>query len=378
MQMNGSEMQWHVHGGRNGIIELLRFVCALIVVLFHTGFLVKGRSLADGPLFFTAGSCAVEFFFVLSGFLMARSIAKKHASGATGGSIGSETFDFVFKKMCRLWPHVLLSCSMILCVNVFVGRMTVQAAMLKAWTCISELLFVHMSGFTYGMINGHLWYLSAMLLAMWTLYPLARTKSNLFNFVIAPLMALLLIGWLVQANGGVGRPVVRSGFFLNGLVRAFAEVCAGCFCFEVSERLSANRRLQKRQGLAILLWSVCVAVALFWMWRNFGGSVFHLLLLFCVIITLSFSLPVFEMKQGGRLYHVCKWLGALSLPIYIHQNWAIVIGGIIYPSIETFGIYTKGVLVVLAILLPFSIVAELTFRGLRMNCLGYGKEKGVG
>lgn len=349
-------------GGKNIIVELLRFACALVVVLFHTRFMVKNRSLSDGFLFFSTGSCAVEFFFVLSGFLMARSISQRSEYEETSSSLGDETFNFIFTKMCRLWPHVLLSCAMILCVEISVGRMTLLDALFKVWTCLSELLFVHMSGFSYGMINGHFWYLSALILSVWLLYPIARSRPNLFNLVIAPLVALFLIGWMVQINGGVGRPVVRSGIIFNGLIRSLAEVCAGCFCYAISRRLSANRNFIERTLPLLFLWFICVVVAFCWMWQSFGGSVFHLLILFCIIITLSFSMPVFEIKNNASLYKFCKWLGALSLPIYIHQNWAIRLGNVVYPVIDTFSVYLKGVAVVLLVLLPFSMLSEFFFR----------------
>jgi len=54
---------------RNSIVELLRFLCALVVVNGHGYFPWKGR-------YFTSGTLIVEFFFVLSGYLFFASYKK--------------------------------------------------------------------------------------------------------------------------------------------------------------------------------------------------------------------------------------------------------------------------------------------------------------
>ena len=61
---------------KNGGIELLRFLFCLIVLLFHEQkYLLGEASLKHGVrlAFFPHGSIGVEFFFVLSGALMASS-----------------------------------------------------------------------------------------------------------------------------------------------------------------------------------------------------------------------------------------------------------------------------------------------------------------
>lgn len=54
---------------RNGLIELYRFLFALWVVYYHSFFVVKTNQ-------FNHGYIAVEFFFILSGFYLLRSIDK--------------------------------------------------------------------------------------------------------------------------------------------------------------------------------------------------------------------------------------------------------------------------------------------------------------
>ncbi len=60
---------------KNGKIELLRFVFALTVVIFH----LNVDWYNHGLQLMYHGNMGVEFFFLVSGFLMARSIQQRIA-----------------------------------------------------------------------------------------------------------------------------------------------------------------------------------------------------------------------------------------------------------------------------------------------------------
>ena len=78
--------------GRLPGLEALRFVAALCILLLHT------RAVFGGQRTFGHGYLAVEFFLMLSGFLMA------HAQeGRIGAPLG-----FMVKRYMRLWPTMAL------------------------------------------------------------------------------------------------------------------------------------------------------------------------------------------------------------------------------------------------------------------------------
>lgn len=348
-----SIMKYTANHPRNALIEVLRFAFSIIIVLFHTGFLVKGRELTDGNVFFKGGSCAVEFFFVLSGFLMAKSIASKKPL-QNASEIAEETFGYVFSKMRRLWPHILLSITIILLLEVIFGRLSPGGAVIKVWNNVSELFFIQMSGFEYGTINGHLWYVSAMILAMWVLYPVARSAPVLFNLVIAPVIGIFIVGWMIQSIGGVGRPFGKTGFLFNGMFRAFAEIALGCFCYALAERIKTASRVCRPVLAGLIL--ISLVMSMFWMWNPFGGSAFHLLGLFSVIVVCSFAVTGDGCGRSRKCAAICGWLGSLSVPVYIHQNWAIKLGGFLYPSITSFDLYLKVTVLIVAVVTCFSAV----------------------
>ena len=57
---------------RNNLVELARFLFSILVVGYH----IQMTFLGDDINFFENGALAVEFFFLISGYFLARSIEK--------------------------------------------------------------------------------------------------------------------------------------------------------------------------------------------------------------------------------------------------------------------------------------------------------------
>lgn len=319
----------------NGWIELLRFALAGIIVVYHCSFIAVNRKILDGGLLFQGGSCAVEFFFVLSGYLFARSISRMNSPC---GDLGGEALGFVLRKAKRIWPYSLVSSFVILSLDVVCNGGMVGAALGRVWACLPELCFLQQCGLASQSINGHMWYVSAMLITIFALYPFARKFPSLFNRMVAPMVAIVLIGILFQLNHGLGRPVKWNGFMMNGLARAFAEICVGCFCFSIVQRLNV-RKPARWVGSSVAI--IALTLFLAWLWKPFGGSAFHLLFPVGVLVVVIFSGMVPSIPE--RLSGLAAFLGSLSLPIYVNQHWAIDIVHKLNPDVIHFSDYVTCV-----------------------------------
>ena len=88
---------------RNGKIEFLRFVFCCVVMIFH------GKScMNDGTIeIMFSGRLGVEFFFLVSGFLMAVSLERVTCFSEL--SVAKETGRFIVKKAKSLYPMVVIA-----------------------------------------------------------------------------------------------------------------------------------------------------------------------------------------------------------------------------------------------------------------------------
>ena len=88
-------------GGRGGALDVLRFVAALFVVIFHFG-PEAPTPLADLHGFFGRGYMATDFFLLLSGFVL----AKAYGKGVVAGKVTLGRF--WLKRFARCYPtHII-------------------------------------------------------------------------------------------------------------------------------------------------------------------------------------------------------------------------------------------------------------------------------
>lgn len=96
---------------RNGKIELLRFIFCIFILFYHIGLPIYGRSdtpiIGDHITFFSKGYLGVEFFFLVTGFLMARSAHKTNRT--SNNSVGTDSLRFMKKKIWSIFPYHLVA-----------------------------------------------------------------------------------------------------------------------------------------------------------------------------------------------------------------------------------------------------------------------------
>lgn len=89
---------------KNGELEFFRFLFSIIIVLHHSRYLV-----GDKNCVLLGGALAVEFFFILSGCLMAQSIEEERIHHADTSYIGKDTFLFLKRKVKGFFPQILFA-----------------------------------------------------------------------------------------------------------------------------------------------------------------------------------------------------------------------------------------------------------------------------
>ena len=232
---------------RNGEIEVLRLFFTVAVLLFHSQYVSNGESY---PLFH-GGWLGVEFFFLVSGYLMA-SYEDTLPSSMEETKIGSDTACFVFHKAKILYPYMAFA--------VFIYLLGWRAFTNGA--VFPPLTSGDLKGFISGALNfifpfslgfrdysylGYSWYLSSMIWGMMLLFPLLRRSRDLFYCVLAPVFVGFGLGYYSWHYTMLGYITTDNYLFSAGLIRGIAEISMGCLCYKISKKLLGGGVMDKKR-----------------------------------------------------------------------------------------------------------------------------------
>lgn len=157
-------------------LSLLRFIAAIVVILFHN----KGESefLKIAPKILSAGTHMVTFFFVLSGFTLVVAYYKKEKLFIR---------EFYIKRIAKIFPIYLLALILSCIIEIIEGNLDILALILNIFLLQSWFPPYPLS------INSPGWFLS-VLVFFYALFPIALSYLKKFN---PDPRRILLIGLLI-------------------------------------------------------------------------------------------------------------------------------------------------------------------------------------
>ena len=298
---------------RNGAIDFFRFYFCIMIVLRHSA-----HALPDGFYeIMSGGALGVEFFFIVSGYLLACS-AFKRTSGDIPVSVASDTNTFMKRKAGSLLPELIVaSVISMTCYSITILPQGFGAILRFFAAKIWNPLLLSAAGIG---VTTELWYLSAMILVMLVYYPIMIKHFNSFVRIIAPLIAIFTLGYISKGLHSLTNPSYFTGLMNKGTVRAFGEIALGVAIFPIIQSLSRQSFSAITKRLITLATFVCVAGATLIMALRSTYKFDFLCLLFLTLIV------IFAFSHQGALADkfdnkFCFWLGKLSLTLYLSHRW---------------------------------------------------------
>lgn len=276
-------------------LELARFAFAMAVLAYHYGFLgpLKGR--LAGPIGWEGlayGRFAVEAFFVISGYVIAKS------------ANGRSAVDFTIARAKRLWPALIL-CSTITLVAV--GVLMDGPPRWVGW--LKAVSFVGMFTDHGQWIDTSYW---SIRIEMWFYLAVA---ALLIAFRRLPNLTAVSAVWLVASAAAVFVPQLRdvtlspySAFFIFGLLlygvdrgeRWAAWMIAPAFALAAWQGYNGFQDAADIDVPGSSAWWIGIPIAA---------------AIFAVTAAMRCGLP-------GALGRVStKWLGPMTYPLYLLHQW---------------------------------------------------------
>jgi peptidoglycan/LPS O-acetylase OafA/YrhL len=310
------------HGARSHrfhLLDGLRGFAAILVVLYHLPpYLQKWFACPNAFL-------AVDFFFCLSGFIIAYSYENRILSGMRLG-------DFCLSRLIRLYPLYFLGSLLGLlsvCILSFGhGRSHLRLSDLLVAGVLSVMVLPNMgtawSNHNIFPLNGPAWSLFFELFANLIFWFGIRFRlAGRFALLLITSTSLILLSL-------AGRPLSDVGAFTGSFTPGFARVGFSFAMGLVTYRVYKSRRSTLLSGKTALAASFAVITLLGGMLLTRGRLVEQhttQLLLVAIVSPLVVYLGAL-VKVPAAAERVCSFLGDFSYPLYIlHQPFLLVWGG---------------------------------------------------
>ena len=340
--------------GRNGVIELYRLIFALMIVFHHARYLGGGTDMA---LFGNMGYIGVEFFFLVSGFLLAKSALKP----PNELSLGYETGNFIFKKIKALLPFYSLAV-----IASLISELLVEdRGLTSRFSGIFDILFLGMSGIkTYPVVNAS-WYLSAMIISMVIIYPLTRKYRDKFIYILAPIISIVLLGYLSRNFSNLNQYNNNFTIVYTGLLRAIADITIGVIIYKVVEWLQ-QKNFTTLSRLLFSVFNIGLIVFILFSSTVIESSNFDFVVLLAIATLVCTTFAKVGLISNLKLFNAkfFGFLGKLSLVIYLNHMWVKSVIAKYAP--ETLG-YNK--LLVTFLILTFAVSFIMMLINLIVNII---------
>lgn len=300
---------------------------ALLVFVCHTS-LFNGSPITNSFL----GPVAVNYFFVVSGMMMANSAKKKNITG----NYGKASVDFVLKKVKMLFPAFIaaeIPTILAKIVSLYISGTihSVREVFERLINAVPELFFVSESGIfaAYydetmdGWYNSPVWYISAMCLLMLPLAYMLFKNSDFTTHVFAPIVGVFTLGFSCCLDLDHQIPILWT---MSKLFPALMGLCFGICAYNIYIKLKNTVFNTKAKTVLTIVEVLAYAAGFFALSTNVEKTIMcsYFLLPFAVAITFS------GKSYVGYLFRA-KWMkcfAPLSLQIYLN-HW-VVIGFVTY------------------------------------------------
>ena len=295
----------------NGKISFWKFMFSLMIVALHLGSLHT-----NVEYHFAAGSIAVDFFFLVSGYLFCKKCLNLKSNSK---EIGKESLDFIINKIKRFLPYIIFLWVISVPFAVFGNKYN----LLDFEKAFFNLLYFPIYNNTIYNIYGITWYISAMLIIEFILYPLILKYKKNFVYIVSPIIVYIVGGYLFIKYGNFSWPWAIDTFCYKGLLRALFGINFGMFLYVINSRLS-KIQLSDFSKFTLTIIEILGYSSIFLLVNKFDAhNRFDalMIIIFAVCILISFSEKAYlnDFCNNKFFYYLEK----LSLPIYINQ-WLLI------------------------------------------------------
>ncbi len=332
-------------------VDFWKFIFSIVIMCYHAN---KMAGFED-MYFFKRGYILVEFFFMVSGFFMAKSLFA--AKDKPIKSLGEETWSFTLKKASKIYTPYLVAFIIHFVIRMIIEEIGIKDIILEASLSLRELTLTYSSGLVTGRFhNGPTWYISAMILGMFIIYPVLRKYYDTFSKIIAPFFSLFIYAYLQREYKTINLSSRFGEIICLGFLRGVCALCIGIFVFQLVTKATNSKitlNLLGKSAVLFLEFGIVAYLIFISTHKKFASNEYEYfsVILQAILVFLLFYNPI--KITNSFCVKICKRLGELSLYIYLnHRIWTRVLETAVVDE----GWGRKQLLAVYFLLTGFSVI----------------------
>lgn len=217
-------------------IDLFKLLFMLLIVLHHSGCFAN---------ILKRGYIGVEYFFMVSGFLIAKTAMESPHMGVLG---------YTKRRFVKLYPHYLFSfVVMFLGTYTFRGQLNFHTFLAH----IPEVLLLQNLFIQFGGVNYPCWYLSVLFYSSIFIFWLLKKSSFKVIAISGTIISTLTFVYMAIAYGKLETFATILIFYLP-FWRGLSELLIGVILYRISVKL--EEKIYKTYNLSFRIIEICTSV----------------------------------------------------------------------------------------------------------------------
>ena len=336
---------------RNNLVELFRFIYSLLVLGYHIQFSYDDEKVDP----FENGALAVEFYFLLSGYFLARSLEKINKDEKT--SLIKKWYSFMKNKITAILNVHILSIIVVIIIIACFDKNNFKNKFLNGLPSVFfvQMFIVWAGDFDKALIVPE-WYLSAMLICMLFMVPIFLILIKKIKGIFCTIILVGVLSILAIIAGACMKWIINENIVYD--LRAWGEMCVGMFSYYLSIYIKnkdfGNCMTILLKSIETLGYGIPVIFGIIPLSKNYQG------ILMGITVVLEFLAIFITFSDKGNIISnqiingMCGYLGSISLPIYLFHPVLITLIDYIDKKVKRWIKYI--------IVFPVSLILALLYR----------------